>query len=79
MKRTKNLADKSKLYLVILLAFQVLRLLTVFVGVIALGVTVLTGLFAVASVPLLLILVSALLIFPAISPDRSRTFTIVWW
>lgn len=78
MKHSHNLAGKSKAFLVMLLVWQILKLVLI-VGVVGIGVAVVTGFIAVAGVPMLLIGLGALLVFPPVSAERKRAFAIAWW
>jgi hypothetical protein len=70
-----NLAGKSKGFLVMLLIWQVLKLGLILGGCIAIGF----GVVAVAGVPILLIGLGALLMFPPVSPERKRAWVVAWW
>lgn len=79
MKHSHNLTGKSKVFLVMLLVWQILKLVLIVGGVVGIGVAVVTGFIAVAGVPMLLIGLGALLVFPPVSAERKRAFAIAWW
>ncbi|MFA0809373.1 hypothetical protein [Microbulbifer epialgicus] len=70
-----NLGGRSKAFLVMLLIWQVLKL-GLFICVCA---AICIGIAAAAGVPLLLIGLGALLMFPGVSPERKRAWAIAWW
>jgi hypothetical protein len=79
MKNSSNLVGKSKAFLVMLLVWQILKLVLIVGGVIGVGVAIVAGLIAAAGIPLLLIGLGALLVLPTVSAERKRAFTIAWW
>jgi len=74
-----NLAGKSKGFLLMLMLWQILKLVLIIGGIICIGVALVTGFIAIAGVPLLLIGLGALLVFPPISAERKRAIAITWW
>lgn len=74
-----NLAGKSKVFLIVLMAWQILRLL----AVLAVSIGVIVGLavacFTFVGIPGLLIALGALALAPQVSPSRRRTIAIAWW
>lgn len=70
-----NLAGKSKVFLVMLLVWQVLKLLIILGGCIA----VLVGAVALAGIPMLLIGLGALLVLPKVNASHKRRWIAAWW
>jgi hypothetical protein len=79
MKYSNNLLGKSKTFLVMLLVWQILKLILMVGGVVGVGVAIVAALLAVAGFPLLLVGLGALLVLPTVSAQRKRAFTIAWW
>lgn len=70
-----NLAGKSKAFLVMLLVWQVTKLLLILGGCIA----ILFGAVALVGIPMLLIGLGALFCLPKVNPTHKSRWIAAWW
>lgn len=75
MNHSLEINGRSRGFLVGLLAWHLLKLVLIVGG----GIAVIVAIIAVVGVPVFLVGLGALLVFPRASIERKRAFAIAWW
>lgn len=79
MKHSNNLDGKSKGALVVLLVWQILRLVLIVAFTAGAVVAVIVGFIKLVGVPMALVLLGATLACTPGNTDRRRAYTFIWW